>query len=449
MPPKRISMKVKRFCFLIKNFRVFNCLQKIVMFFCCFFSSLPLLVAHEHQENVGILTLNRLVDQVLQHNPNLPAVRARIKAAAIAVPRVQILDDPQFTIATMDNPLQESTTFMPQVQFEISQMLPTSGKLWAKGLVAQKAFEATKTEEITTIRELILQVKKTYFQLLLNHIALKINAQNQKIVNGMIGAALTLYRSGKGAQEEILKAQVELQMIKNERLTLESEQEAIKAMINVLLNNPQTGCFDPPEERFHKQLTFSFQELEKLALQKRSELQGMLAMVEEQRAMARLAQQGYYPDTMVSFMYQRARHDHEDAWGASISINLPLWAASKQKREVHEAHAKTLAQQNTLYSMQAMIRGRIKELLAKLSTTDKQIELYRDNIIPKILQTLVSSQAKYRVGKGNFIFLLDTRRQLQNAQLEYYRARIEREILLAELERAVGLQLEEFAQIKK
>ncbi len=410
-----------------------------------FLLSLPIICAQE--EKPEVFFMHHLVNQVLERNPNLFAVRERVKAAQFTIPRVQILDDPQFMVKTMHNPLTEQSKFMPMVRFELSQALPTSGKLWVKGLAAKKTLDVVKSEEITTQQELILQAKKAYLQLLLNYIAQKINLQNQRIVERIIASTLALYKVGKGAQEEILKAKIDLQILKNDDFTLKSEQEGFEAMINVLLNNPQSAFVAQPVEKFHKPLSFSLKKLVRLALQKRPELQGRQAMVEEQQAMVKLAQHGYYPDTMVGVMYEKARHGGDYAWGASIGINVPLWASFKQRREVQEAQARVVAQKNSLYGLQTMICGRIREILAKIHASDKQIDLYRNEIVPKTVQTLAASHAKYRVGKRDFLFLLDTRRQLHNVQLAYYRLKIEREVLLAELERAVGVPLENFAEI--
>ena len=64
-------------------------------------------------------------------------------------------------------------------------------------------------------------------------------------------------------------------------------------------------------------------------------------------------------------------------------------------------------------------------------------------MLPKVLEALKASEISYRTGKGDFLILLDTRRQYQNIELTFEGIKAERETLLAELERAVGVPLEE------
>lgn len=395
------------------------------------------------------LILNQLVDNVLRNNPNLETVKERIRAAKFKIIRVQVLDDPEFMAMIHGNPIDGYSRMNPSIRFEIGQKIPLSNKLSAQGLIAKQSLEVIHGEKITTEKELILQTKIAYFKLLFNDISLKINQHNQRIAERIIDDSLAIYRSGKGGQQEILKAKVELQLLKKDYLNLCSDQISIQAMINVLLNKPQESPVANPEMKLHKSLTFFYKELEAIAMETRSELQSKQAMVQEQYAMEKLAKAHYYPDARFGFRYERLTGEEQSFWGISVMFNVPVWINKKQRNELEEAKANALAQQNDLHAIQLMIQGKIKETLAKLVSADDQITLYKKEIIPDIKQTLSASQAKYRVGKGDFLFLLDTRRQLYNTQLTYYQLCIDREILLAELERAIGMPLKNALRIMR
>lgn len=401
-----------------------------------------------HTTQPKFLQLKDLVDEVLARNPSLSAVNSRIKAASIAVPRVQILEFPELTVRTMDNPLgrkSKDSEFFPQVQVELAQRFPWPGKLRTKGEIAQKVLEFLQSEEITTQKELILQTKKLFFQLLLNGIALEINKNNRDILLRLIDGSLVLYKTGRGSQDDILKIELELQELEQELLALESEQQSIKAMINALRNKPQNEPIYSPETRFSPYRDFIYDELEAIAFKRRSELQGIEATIEEQKAMARLSRLGYFPDFTISAMYQHhTKIPHDRAWGLSVTIDLPLWADAREGREMREAQARAQAQEYTLENMKAQIRGRIRELLANIKALEERILLYDHGLLPKTVQSLAAVEAQYRVGKGGFLLLLDTRRQLQNYELDYARVRIMRELFLAELERAIGASFDEF-----
>lgn len=393
------------------------------------------------------LQLNVLVKEVVQRNPNLDATRFRIQAAHEAVHRVQVLDDPQIMITSDQNKFHKTSEFTPMMSYEISQVIPFPGKLRLKGEIAKQVMLQQQSVEITTYRELIRQTKLLYYQLYTNGVSLRINVENSGLVNALIEDSMALYRSGKGEYADTIKMQLELQMIEEQRLMLEAERVMFESMLNALLNRSPNEPLGEPIASFTKPFPLSYTQAESIALTSRSELYGMQAMVNEQEKMAQLARRDYYPDFMVGIAYEKMNNNFDghidDAWMLKVGFNLPVWIPEKQAREVREARAKAFANQKELEGMQAMISGKLKELLAKLKSAEDKISLYRNGILPKIKEAFSALLSSYRSGEGKFLLLLDTWRQAFNAELEYERFLSEREIIIAELERAMGVTLEE------
>lgn len=397
--------------------------------------------------NFSPLQLNVLVDEVIRRNPNLDATRLRIQAAHEVVHRVQVLDDPQVMITSDQNKFHKTSDFTPMMDYEIRQMIPFPGKLRLKGEIAKQVMLQQQSIEITTYRELIRQTKLLYYQLYTNTVSIRINTDNSNLVNALIEDSMALYRSGKGEYVDTIKMQLELQMLEEQRLMLESEKVMFKSMLNALLNRSPNEALGDPIASFTKPFQLSYIQAESIALTSRSELHRMQAMVMEQEKMAQLARRNYYPDFEVGVSYERMNNNFDghvdDAIMFKVGFNLPIWIPEKQAREVREARANAFANQKELEGMQAMISGKLKELLAKLKSTDDKIILYRDGILPKVKEAFSALLSSFRSGEGKFVLLLDTWRQAFNAELEYERFLSEREIIIAELERAMGMTLEE------
>jgi outer membrane protein TolC len=402
------------------------------------------LFSEEDPLNQSSLELETLIEEVLKRNPNLESARERIRAAAEVVPRVQVIDDPEFKFLSDYNKFKSKSEFIPMLQYQISQTFPVPGKLGLKGKVAAEVLKQFQSQEVITKRDLILQTKKLYFQLFFNYASSQINQTNRDLIKNLIDASLALYKSGVAGYAEVAKAQVELQVLDEQLLTIEAERIFIVSMLNAILDRPQQDPLGQPVGDFGSSIDFSYEKLERLAMQKRPELKELQAMVEEQRMMARLAKREYFPDITISAGYEQITHNPKDnAWEASIGFKLPLWASKRQGRQVREAQARASANWNALKAMEALVRGQIQEALGKLKASEARILLYETGLIPKIQEALKASEASYRAGKGGFLILLDTRRQYQDISLEYERVRAERESLIAELERAVGAPLEE------
>jgi outer membrane protein TolC len=83
----------------------------------------------------------------------------------------------------------------------------------------------------------------------------------------------------------------------------------------------------------------------------------------------------------------------------------------------------------------------VKDFLAKIEAAEKMITLYKTTVLPQAQQTLESARIGYQAGKAEFLTLLDAERAVKDFQLAYYRALAESEQRIADLERAVGADL--------
>jgi outer membrane protein TolC len=382
------------------------------------------------------LRLTDLIPEVLKCNPKLASARSNSEAASHVIPRVQTLSDPQLSIMSEDTPFKSGSELMPMIRYQISQMFPFPGKLALRGKIAEQGLEIARSEESTTIRDLILQTKRLYYELYLNQAARRINEQNRVLIRRFVDGALIRYKAGKGEYAEVLKAQIEFQMLENELLTLQNDRAMVASMLNALLDRPANASVGEPVEEFSPPKSFNYEALVQTAMQQCSELKGMQAMIIEKKSMAALARRDFYPDLMISAQYQQITKGGDDAWGVGVGMNLPIWINRKQKREAAEAEARAMAAESTLEGMRAMIRSQIQGALVKLQTTESRLTLYKTSLIPATIQTLDAGEARYRAGMGDFLMLLDTQRQLKALALDYERARMEREQLLADLERA-------------
>lgn len=400
----------------------------------------PFAVAEE-QPTVPALQLNSLIKEVIDRNPNLAAARDRIKAAQIAAPRAQVLEDPEFSIMTQDTPFKSDSERKTDIWYQLSQKFPFPGKRGLRRRIADQAVEIARAEEITTTRDLVLQAKRLYYELYLNQAERRINQENRDVIRRFVEGATFRYKTGTGAYHEVLKAQVEFQMLESEYLSIEKERASMVAMLNAILNRPPMTPVGEPVEAFTPAKKIKYEEMENIALERRPELSGMRAMIVEQRTMADLARREHYPDFMVSGLFEQGTGGMDNAWGVGIGINLPIWIDQRQKSEAQEAEVRAKGVESSLEGMRAMIRSEILDALVKIQNAEQHISLYKEGIIPTTVQTLESIEAKYRAGREDFLMLLDTRRQLQDAELAYERARVEREQFLANLERTVGTEL--------
>jgi cobalt-zinc-cadmium efflux system outer membrane protein len=77
--------------------------------------------------------------------------------------------------------------------------------------------------------------------------------------------------------------------------------------------------------------------------------------------------------------------------------------------------------------------------LFKLRDADRKINLYKESLIPKAVQSMEVNQKGFEAGQMEFINLIDAQRMLLEFELAHERARADHLIARAELSQLTGI----------
>lgn len=388
------------------------------------------------------LVLPELIQEVLARNPELLAARKQWEAAANRITQARSLDDPTLSVELFNTPKTFNVTQTENTIFGLSQSFPFPGKLALKGDVASRSADMTEQAVRAKERELIARLKQAYYDLFLAHKAIQIHHEQIKLLKQFFEIANAKFRAGKGAQVDVLKAQVELSLLHENLPVLEQRRQTAQAMLNTLLDRDPRFPLAPPQAPREGRFDQDLEDLYRAATTARPELKAAELTVQRSEQSRALAQRQYYPDFNVSFRRFR-NFQADDGFGAYVSMSLPFafWTKPKYDAGVQEAAAASAAARADLHTLENMTRFQIRDLLAKVRASWEVAVLYRTTVLPQAEQGVEAARVGYRVGKSNFLDLLDADRAWRGFQLEYYRALVEREFRLAELEQVIGADL--------
>ena len=392
------------------------------------------------------LRVDALVAEALKQNPEIEAARQRWRAAQERAPQARALDDPEFKIELFNYPNRLDPDASANTIFGLSQRFPFPGKLSLRGGMAVKEAEMAASLLRAKEREVAAQVKSAYYEVFLAHKAIEIHHQQTDILKDFFAIANARFRAGKGTQVDVLKSAVELSKLENELPVLEQQKETAKAKLNLLLGRaPQSPLGEPvgPSGPAEPGKRPALEELQQLAVQSRPELRAVDLDIARSRTATALAQKQYYPDFNV--MVERFQNfGARDGFGGMVTMSLPFsfWTKPKYDAGVREAAANQDAAKAAYEALKNQVLFEIKDLLAKIEAAEKLITLYRTTVIPQAQQTLESARAGYQVGKTEFLAMLDAQRAIKDFQLDYYRSLTAFEQRRAELERAVGTEIQ-------
>lgn len=389
------------------------------------------------------LMLPELIQEVLARNPELAAARKQWEAATNRITQARSLDDPTLSIQLWNVPQTFNVTQAQNSIFGLSQNLPFPGKLALKGDVAGRSAEMTEQAVRAKERELVARLKQAYYDLFLAQKAIQIHHEQVDLIRQFVEIANAKFRTGKGSQTDVLKAQVELSILHQHLPVLEQRRETAQAMLNTLLDRDPALPLGAAQEPSHTQLDKTIDELHGLALNARPELKAAELAVQRNEQSRALAQRQYYPDFNVAF--QRFQNfQANDGFGAYVAMSIPFafWTKPKYDAGVQEAESAVAAARAQQHTMENLTRFQVKDLLARLRATDQVATVYHTTILPQAVQSLDAARAGYRAGKAGFLDLIEAQRAWRGFQLEYFKALVDRQHRLAELEQVVGIDLE-------
>ena len=167
-----------------------------------------------------------------------------------------------------------------------------------------------------------------------------------------------------------------------------------------------------------------------------------------QRLSIDLARKAYFPDVNLGVEYidtAGARMPGMDDSGkdpvmAMVSVNIPLWV-EKYAAGVREAEARHWAALRTRTDRENALSGEVKMVLYRYRDAQRKINLYRDTLVPKALESLKATETAFRTGKVTFIDLVDAQRILLEFGLAAERALADQGRQLAQLEMLIGREV--------
>ncbi|OGT97449.1 MAG: RND transporter [Geobacteraceae bacterium GWC2_48_7] len=398
--------------------------------------------------------LPALIDTALADNPELKSSQARWQMFTSKARQASSFEDPMIMFKLQNLLARDPLSFGgkdPQTAkvIGISQQLPFWGKRALREEVANYEAESYRWQIEERKLELKRMVKETYYQIYSVDKALEIIAKNLQIIKDFIAIAESRYSVGQGVQQDIFKAGLEKSKMLDMQITLEQQRKSLAANLNYLLVRPGSTAVGKIADFDLPGLSRSAEQLKETAHEKRPQIKSLITQANKGRASHRLARKEFYPDFNLSFEYMfreavvsdMSTDPGDNMFTVGLTFNLPLQRERRQAM-LAESSSETTMSIEELNGLKNSIGYTINDMLAQMERRRRLVELYRGGIIPQAEQSLESAVISYRVGKVDFLTLLDGRVNLFNYERELYESKAEYMMALARLEAAVGVELE-------
>ena len=445
---------------MMENYRMRKSLRNSAFFSAVFAFSLFFLC----MTSIKAQSVDSLVSEAVKNNPQLKSLQYKITASEKRTESINTLPAPNLSVEFSQVPTNSFDVFNQSNSNNIalSQMFPLGGKLNAMAEVERKnTLVEGNNYEIYKIN-LTAQVKMSYYTLWLIDRKIEVQKNNITLINDVIKSVESSYYTNKINQADVLTLQSEIASNETQLLILEKQKEAEIYKINKLLGRNLDSKDVYAVKDFSSDTLSSPQlQLEELLGNYNPSLKRMGSMIEMNKAMIDANNRELIPDLMVQAMFMRmpqgmyltSKSDlsmldpkTETMYSLMFSINLPFapWSINKYKAKEEELYAGISSIEFEKSDMQREMTSELKTALVKYNTAVDLTKLYNDKVIPLYNKAAESQVSAYQNNRTGVTTVIDSYRMLLMQQMNYYMAKADTQMALAEIEMMVGRKMDEF-----
>lgn len=421
-------------------------LKKLLLLFSlCLFSSVA---------NAENLTLERVINIVIGQHPKIMSASNDADAARHNKTAQSWFADPKVGVKFEQVPAGSSSLNNADMKtYSASQEIVFPGTLMAQSAALNAEYQAKQANITETQREIIFEIKQTYFSLLAVRELLKTNrgllnqyAQGQNILETAYKSladkkdeTVSLSLDGAGVFDGALTAKVkkaETQASLNELL---SAEKSLEAKLNLMMGRDPLTPVPTLIAPQLKRIKMSAKILEEKLLSQNTGLKALDFMSKKSQKDVTLAKLSYVPTLMPELEYNQ-RNGQNDAYTLGLSLNVPLWI-HRNNAQIQSAQAQHKQVLAVLANEKLNTTTEFYSVYNQLKQHFETIQLYENNILPATRSLVSTALVSQSANQSSALITLQKMVSYHQANTTYWELWKNYQIEYAWIEKLVGEDL--------
>lgn len=372
------------------------------------------------------LTLPDILTTIRTNHPSVKMYDADIRASDEAAKGARAWEAPEVGTGLWMTPYNpalwkrntDGSPGMGQYMISAQQMIPNKKELDANEKYLHAVSAAGKESKQANLNELYASAKASYYTWLIAERKIAVLYDNEKLLQFMIQSTEIRYKNNLGQLNAYYKAKAALGDLDNQRIQLQNEITQQQIRLNTLMNQDA-------KTPFHIDTTYALKDYtpadSSYFLQARSDIKAVQKNIDLVYLQQNLERTKLKPQFGI-------RYDHMFGFGgqplqyslmATVRLPMAAWSSKGAKANIESLKwkAESLRQQQQVLINQAS--GQVQSLLAAIDSRRRQVDLFRQNILPALQKNYQVLQLAYEQNTGQLFELLDAWQTLNMTQLEY------------------------------
>lgn len=390
-------------------------------------------------------TLAQLLTEATRQNPEILAARARATAAQARIAPAGALEDPMAEFGVVNAPLAPFSLRREDMTMQmigLSQRLPFAGKRALRRDVARGDAESSQALAADGRDQIVRQLRLDYEELAATQAELEVVESMRATLGEFVSIAQTRYAVGSASQTDVLQGQSQIVRARQQELELERRRTELQASLAQMSARGRTGgaiiatsqallAPPPPLEELHA------------GSPARPRAAALDAQSTRARSQIALARREFLPDVDVKLSYGRRQRapdgmPRDDMVSLTFGVNLPIWRRERLDPQLAEARAMLAESESMARALTLETDAEIAKRHAAAFQARQSVQLFETQLLPTAQAAVDAAVATYRVGRVDFLTLLEARMRLFEAQMSRIAAVSEHNRAVADLDYLAG-----------
>lgn len=372
-----------------------------------------------------VMSLDQVLRAVDENNPSLKSYELRSKSQDAKIAGAKAWMAPMVGVGTFMTPYPGSEVMGNEnkgaLMFSLEQDIPNPAKTRSKSQYLASQSKITQAERAVAFNELRARSRQLYFDLLIGYKKIRLQKENQAIMQNMKKLATIRYPYNQGGLNQVFKAEGREYEAENMILMTEGEIRSKKAALNALMNRPVNAVLEPDTSYkvdFNPSAAVDSAYLSANRsdiLQMDRTISAMQLNIEQMRKEAK-------PDFRLKFDHMRSYSSMMPSQFTAmgmLSIPIAPWSSGMYKSEVKSMKFEVDAMRSQRAAMLTEMAGMTRSMVLELQSMQVALSNYEKKIIPVLNKNLSISMLSYQENKLDLNTVIDAWEAKTMAQMNY------------------------------
>ena len=381
---------------------------------------LPLLLVLCLAKSAYPITSNEAVDQAIRNNPDLQALRLEKEVAKGRLEKagLPLIANPliESNLSGKDKLQEEGGGKYTNYGFKLSQEFEIAGQRGLRIAIAEKELARIVLGIKDKERVLAFEVKESFTRALAAKKKKELTGQVVQLQEDLLNFTRMKFQAGEASGLEVNLAEVELS--KSKRDLLLADREYLEALLGI-----QALQGGPPDQTLNIEGDLASEPLylpdpgafKMPALSERPDIKAASLEVDKTKTAMDLAQRNTVPNIVLGGFYNR--DEMRNDLGLSLSISIPLF--DRKQAEKKEAQVRAAQARVTRAGLERAVDREFEEAYNALTSSQKELSLFKKEILDKSLENLALLNLAYREGKIGFFDVRVAQKETVETQFFY------------------------------